>query len=135
MDNVLVQPWWRGRNEIGQITMEAKNDKDVQTFAATPSGMEMRLLLTISTVTGYAVYTTDVASAFLNTPIDLSTILKEIGSNRLRTDACIFGNVNTQNVYLMAYVDDLLVVGNPATVKPFLEQFKVELMHVSQFKE
>eukprot|EP00971_Amphidinium_carterae_P251207 4986634-Amphidinium_carterae.1 len=34
----------------------------------------------------------------------------------------------------MAYVDDLLVVGNPLTVKPFLEQFKVklELKHVSQ---
>eukprot|EP00971_Amphidinium_carterae_P094153 1863565-Amphidinium_carterae.2 len=32
------------------------------------------------------------------------------------------------------YVDDLLVVGNPSTVKPFLEQFKVrlELKHVSQ---
>eukprot|EP00971_Amphidinium_carterae_P350971 6491834-Amphidinium_carterae.3 len=34
----------------------------------------------------------------------------------------------------MAYVDDLLVVGNPSTVKPFLEHFKVrlELKHVSQ---
>eukprot|EP00971_Amphidinium_carterae_P002207 43726-Amphidinium_carterae.1 len=29
----------------------------------------MRLLLTISIVKGYAVYTADVASAFLNTPI------------------------------------------------------------------
>eukprot|EP00971_Amphidinium_carterae_P111076 2200204-Amphidinium_carterae.2 len=35
---------------------------------------------------------------------------------------------------LMAYVDDLLVVGNPSIVKPFLEQYKVrlELKHVSQ---
>eukprot|EP00971_Amphidinium_carterae_P106921 2117680-Amphidinium_carterae.1 len=45
------------------------DDKDVQTFAATPSSMAMRLLLTISIVKGCAVYTTDVASAFLNTPI------------------------------------------------------------------
>eukprot|EP00971_Amphidinium_carterae_P256699 5096954-Amphidinium_carterae.1 len=56
-----------------------------------------------------------------------------MGFNRLKSDACMFGNVKT-NVYLMAYVDDLLVVGNPLTVKPFLEQFKVkmELKHVSQ---
>eukprot|EP00971_Amphidinium_carterae_P056554 1117797-Amphidinium_carterae.1 len=46
------------------------NDKDVQTFAATASGMAMRLLLTISTAKGYAVYATNVASAFLNTPIE-----------------------------------------------------------------
>eukprot|EP00971_Amphidinium_carterae_P188217 3736000-Amphidinium_carterae.1 len=44
----------------------------------------------------------------------LSAILKEMGCNRLKSDACIFGNVKT-NVYLMAYVDDLLVVGNPLT--------------------
>eukprot|EP00971_Amphidinium_carterae_P096599 1911942-Amphidinium_carterae.1 len=56
-----------------------------------------------------------------------------MGFNRLKSDACIFGDVKT-NVYLMAYVDDLLVVGTPLTVKPFLEQFKVkmELKHVSQ---
>eukprot|EP00971_Amphidinium_carterae_P243240 4830316-Amphidinium_carterae.1 len=56
-----------------------------------------------------------------------------MGFNKLKSDACIFGNVKT-NVYLMVYVDDLLVVGNPLTVKPFLEQFKVkmELKHVSQ---
>eukprot|EP00971_Amphidinium_carterae_P261402 5185703-Amphidinium_carterae.2 len=29
------------------------------------------------------------------------------------------------STYLMAYEFDLLVVGNPATVKPFLEQFKL----------
>eukprot|EP00971_Amphidinium_carterae_P142689 2826510-Amphidinium_carterae.2 len=46
------------------------NDKDVQTFAATLSGMAMRLLLSISLVKRYAVYTTDVASAFLNTPVE-----------------------------------------------------------------
>eukprot|EP00971_Amphidinium_carterae_P202986 4028064-Amphidinium_carterae.1 len=44
----------------------------------------------------------------------LTTILKEMGFSRLKSDACIFGNVKT-NVYLMAYVDDLLVVGNPMT--------------------
>eukprot|EP00971_Amphidinium_carterae_P139631 2766288-Amphidinium_carterae.1 len=56
-----------------------------------------------------------------------------MGFNKLKSDACIFGNVTT-NVYLMAYVDDSLVVGNPITAKPFLEQFKVkmELKHMSQ---
>eukprot|EP00971_Amphidinium_carterae_P029585 582125-Amphidinium_carterae.4 len=120
----------------GKDFSQSIDDKDVQTFAAMPSSMAMslRLLLTISTVKGYAVYTTDVASAFLNTPIDeevyvqtpreyyhnrpttlramkkalyglrtspkqwqehLSTILKEMGFNRLKSDACIFGNVKT----------------------------------------
>eukprot|EP00971_Amphidinium_carterae_P335598 6471544-Amphidinium_carterae.1 len=53
--------------------------------------------------------------------------------NTLKSDAFIFCNVKT-NVYLMAYVDDLLVVGNPSTMKTFLEQFKVrlELKHASQ---
>eukprot|EP00971_Amphidinium_carterae_P121273 2401783-Amphidinium_carterae.1 len=48
-----------------------------------------------------------------------------MGFNRLKNDVCIFGNVKT---------NDLLVVGNPLTVKPFSEQFKVklELKHISQ---
>eukprot|EP00971_Amphidinium_carterae_P173921 3447482-Amphidinium_carterae.1 len=56
-----------------------------------------------------------------------------MGFNRLKSDERIFGNVKT-NAHLMAYVDDLLVVGNPSTVKAFLEKFKVrlELKHVNQ---
>eukprot|EP00971_Amphidinium_carterae_P111077 2200204-Amphidinium_carterae.3 len=53
----------------GKAFSQYINDKDVQTFAATPSGMATRLLLTISIVKGYVFYTTDVASAFLKTPI------------------------------------------------------------------
>eukprot|EP00971_Amphidinium_carterae_P094154 1863565-Amphidinium_carterae.3 len=54
----------------GKGFSQSIDDKDVQKFAANPSSMATRLLLTISIVKGYAVYTTDVASAFLNTPID-----------------------------------------------------------------
>eukprot|EP00971_Amphidinium_carterae_P292867 5814584-Amphidinium_carterae.1 len=56
-----------------------------------------------------------------------------MGFNKLKSDACIFGNVK-RNFNLIAYVDDLLVVGNPLTLKPFLEQFKVKMepKHVSQ---
>eukprot|EP00971_Amphidinium_carterae_P218175 4330876-Amphidinium_carterae.2 len=61
-----------------------------------------------------------------------------MGFNRLKSDACIFGKLAMSRpmftLLYMAYVDDLLVVGNPATVKPFLEQFKLrlELKHASQ---
>eukprot|EP00971_Amphidinium_carterae_P059450 1175469-Amphidinium_carterae.1 len=141
----------------------------------------MRLLLTISTVKGYAVYTTDGASAFLNTPTEeevfvqppkefyhnkpttlwamkkalyglmtspkqwqerSSTILKEVGFNRLKSDACIFGNAKT-NAYLMAYVDDLLVVGKIVNGEAFLGAIKgaswgqatIESLHIKQVIE
>eukprot|EP00971_Amphidinium_carterae_P234506 4653434-Amphidinium_carterae.1 len=41
----------------------------------------------------------------------LSTILQQMGFNRLKSDACIFANKQSL-IYLMAYVDDLLVVGD-----------------------
>eukprot|EP00971_Amphidinium_carterae_P261403 5185703-Amphidinium_carterae.3 len=54
----------------GKGFSQYNNDEDVQTFAATSSGMAMGLRLTISTVRGYAFYTTDVAAAVLNTPVE-----------------------------------------------------------------
>eukprot|EP00971_Amphidinium_carterae_P306703 6095233-Amphidinium_carterae.1 len=44
------------------------------------------------------------------------------GAHRLKSDACTFGKTQA-NVYLMASVDAVVVVGNPSTTKPFLEQF------------
>eukprot|EP00971_Amphidinium_carterae_P099100 1959642-Amphidinium_carterae.1 len=44
-----------------------------------------------------------------------------MGFNKLKSEACVFGNVKT-SIYIMSYVDDLLVVGNPKTVKTFLVQ-------------
>eukprot|EP00971_Amphidinium_carterae_P010213 201534-Amphidinium_carterae.2 len=57
----------------------------MQTLAATPSGMAMRLLLTIATMKKYTVYTTDVASTVLNTPIQEEVLVqppKEYYHNR-----------------------------------------------------
>eukprot|EP00971_Amphidinium_carterae_P140955 2792928-Amphidinium_carterae.1 len=124
------------------------HDTDIQTFAATPSSMAMRLLLTIAIIKQFTVFTTDIASACLNTPIDkevivpkeydhnrpntlwrmtkafyglrtspkqwqeqLSTILQKLGFTRLKSDASVFAN-KQPSIYIMAYVDDLLVIGD-----------------------
>eukprot|EP00971_Amphidinium_carterae_P349308 6490955-Amphidinium_carterae.1 len=50
------------------------HDTDTQTFAATPSSKAMRLLLTIAIIKQFTVFTTNVANAFLNTPIDEEVI-------------------------------------------------------------
>eukprot|EP00971_Amphidinium_carterae_P082450 1630405-Amphidinium_carterae.2 len=50
-------------------SVEIIHDTNTQTFAATPSSLAMRLLLTIALVKQFTVFTTDVVSAFLNTPI------------------------------------------------------------------
>eukprot|EP00971_Amphidinium_carterae_P212028 4207272-Amphidinium_carterae.2 len=41
----------------------------------------------------------------------LSTILQKMGFQRLNSDACILANKQS-SIYLMAYVDYLLVVGD-----------------------
>eukprot|EP00971_Amphidinium_carterae_P311462 6190398-Amphidinium_carterae.3 len=145
---ITQQPTNSGTKDIkcrfcGEGFSQIIHDTDTQTFAATLSSMAMRLLLTIH-------FTTDVASGFLNTPIDeevrvqapkeyyhnhphilwkrtqalyglhtspkhwqehLSTILQQLGFARLKSDACVFANKQS-SIYLMAYADDLLVVGN-----------------------
>eukprot|EP00971_Amphidinium_carterae_P150103 2975553-Amphidinium_carterae.1 len=45
------------------------HDTDTQTFAATPSSLAMRLLLTIAIIKKFTVFTTEVPNAFLNTPM------------------------------------------------------------------
>eukprot|EP00971_Amphidinium_carterae_P349926 6491300-Amphidinium_carterae.1 len=56
------------------------HDTDIQTFAATPSmtSMAMCLLLTIAIIKQFTVYTTDVANAFLNIPIDEEVIVQPL---------------------------------------------------------
>eukprot|EP00971_Amphidinium_carterae_P273397 5425955-Amphidinium_carterae.2 len=53
-----------------------RDDTDIQTFAATPSSMAMRLLLTIAIIKQFTVFTTDITNAFLNTPIDEEVIVR-----------------------------------------------------------
>eukprot|EP00971_Amphidinium_carterae_P283333 5624950-Amphidinium_carterae.2 len=56
-----------------------------------------------------------------------------MGFNRLKSDACIFANKQS-SIYLMAYVDDLLVVGDTMATQQFLQQFQqhLELTHTTQ---
>eukprot|EP00971_Amphidinium_carterae_P228299 4528345-Amphidinium_carterae.1 len=56
-----------------------------------------------------------------------------MGFNRLKSDACIFANKQS-STYLMAYVDDLLVVGDTMRTQQFLHQFQqhLELRHTTQ---
>eukprot|EP00971_Amphidinium_carterae_P132877 2631243-Amphidinium_carterae.3 len=48
---------------------------------------------------------------------DLSTILQQLGFTRLESDACVFVNQQS-SIYIMAYVDDFLVMGQRNTHKP-----------------
>eukprot|EP00971_Amphidinium_carterae_P030539 600624-Amphidinium_carterae.1 len=59
------------------------HDTDTQTFAATPSSMAMRLLLTIAIIKKFTVFTTDVASASLNTPINEEVLVQPPPSHRI----------------------------------------------------
>eukprot|EP00971_Amphidinium_carterae_P084481 1672319-Amphidinium_carterae.1 len=56
----------------------------------------------------------------------LNTILQKLGFTRLKSDACAFINTTSRN-YIMAYVDDLLVVRDNATTQLFLQQFQQHL--------
>eukprot|EP00971_Amphidinium_carterae_P308939 6138694-Amphidinium_carterae.1 len=81
LQNVVATPWVittrpsnTGTKDIrcrfcGKGFSQFIHHVDTQTFAATPSSKAMRLLLTIAIIKKFAVFTTDVASAFLNTPI------------------------------------------------------------------
>eukprot|EP00971_Amphidinium_carterae_P152740 3027366-Amphidinium_carterae.1 len=63
----------------------------------------------------------------------LITILQRMGFKRLKSDACILANKQSSS-YLMAYVDDLLVVGDTIATQQFLQQFQqhLELKHITQ---
>eukprot|EP00971_Amphidinium_carterae_P129155 2558301-Amphidinium_carterae.2 len=56
-----------------------------------------------------------------------------MGFQRLKSDACIFASKQS-SIYLMAYVDDLLVVGDKVATQQFLRQFQqhLELKHTTQ---
>eukprot|EP00971_Amphidinium_carterae_P247106 4907493-Amphidinium_carterae.4 len=53
-----------------------------------------------------------------------STILQQLGFTRLKSNVCVFAKKNS-TLYIMAYVDHLLVVaGDNTTTLPFLRQFQ-----------
>eukprot|EP00971_Amphidinium_carterae_P092842 1838411-Amphidinium_carterae.2 len=62
----------------------------------------------------------------------LSTILQQLGFTRLTSDACLFANKQS-SIYLMAYVDNLLVVGDNVATQQFLQQLQqhLELKHTT----
>eukprot|EP00971_Amphidinium_carterae_P277290 5503222-Amphidinium_carterae.2 len=77
---ITERPSNNGTIKGGQVSFLWKaqfiNDTDIQTFAATPSSMAMRLLLTIAILKNFTIYTTDVVSAFLNTPIEQEVLVQ-----------------------------------------------------------
>eukprot|EP00971_Amphidinium_carterae_P228285 4528161-Amphidinium_carterae.4 len=150
---ITQRPTNNGQKDIkcrfcGKAFSQFIHDTDTHTFAATPSSMVMRVLLTTAILKQFTVFTTDVANASLNTPIDnevlvqpkeyyhsnphilwrmtKSTILQQLGFTRLKSDACVFAN-NQSTIYIIMYVDDLLVVGDNATTQPCLQQFQQHL--------
>eukprot|EP00971_Amphidinium_carterae_P011700 230249-Amphidinium_carterae.1 len=52
------------------------NNTDIQTFEATPNSTAMRFLLTIAILKQCTFYKTDVASSFLNTPIEQEVLVQ-----------------------------------------------------------
>eukprot|EP00971_Amphidinium_carterae_P068760 1361587-Amphidinium_carterae.1 len=64
----------------------------------------------------------------------LSAILQKLGFTRPKSDACVFAHKQS-SIYLMACVDDLLVVGDNVATQQFLKQFQqhLELKHTTQW--
>eukprot|EP00971_Amphidinium_carterae_P240687 4778125-Amphidinium_carterae.1 len=117
------------------------NDTDIQTFATTPT-IEQEVLVqppeeyyhnrphTLWSMTK-ALY--GLKTSPKQWQEHLTTIVQQLGFTRLKSDACLF--IYTKStIYIMACVDDLLVVGDTATTQPFLQQFQqhLELKHTSQ---
>eukprot|EP00971_Amphidinium_carterae_P022708 447915-Amphidinium_carterae.1 len=72
-DHTTTIQQWHKRHQVqvcGKGFSQFIHDTDTQTFAATPSSMAMRPLPTLAIVKQFTVFTTDVANAFLNTPIN-----------------------------------------------------------------
>eukprot|EP00971_Amphidinium_carterae_P155954 3091764-Amphidinium_carterae.1 len=76
-DNTTTNQQWRKRKLFcGRGVSQFIHDTHTQTFAATLSSMAMRLLLTLAILKQFTVFRTDVASAFLNTPIDNEVLVQ-----------------------------------------------------------
>eukprot|EP00971_Amphidinium_carterae_P301667 5993257-Amphidinium_carterae.2 len=90
-----VRRWFYGKGFSQYI-----NNTDIQTIAATPSSMAMRLLLTIAILNNFTIYTTDVASS-------KATLVSSSIRDRKSTS-------------LSTYVDNLLVAGDNTTTHPGL---------------
>eukprot|EP00971_Amphidinium_carterae_P002770 54576-Amphidinium_carterae.1 len=65
--------------------------------------------------------------------LHLSSILKQLGLRQLRCDQCVYRN---DNITVMVYVDDLLILGEDNKIKEFLQQLQgqLQLKHVTKLE-
>eukprot|EP00971_Amphidinium_carterae_P184990 3673053-Amphidinium_carterae.1 len=65
--------------------------------------------------------------------LHLSAILRQLGLRQLRCDQCVYRN---DNITVMVYVDDLLLLGEDDKIKEFLEQLRqqLDLKHVTKLE-
>eukprot|EP00971_Amphidinium_carterae_P121660 2409353-Amphidinium_carterae.1 len=56
-----------------------------------------------------------------NYTCDLSAILRQLGQRQLRCDQCVYRN---DDITVMVYVDDLLLLGEDDKIKEFLEKLR-----------
>eukprot|EP00971_Amphidinium_carterae_P000838 16416-Amphidinium_carterae.6 len=132
MDNVQVQPWWQYEDDVPKYNVkhiEIGTNKEINQMISKKAFTEVDASMLseeqLSKVTDSALVNDEC-------PLRLENFTKAItntewdGFNRIQCEGC--------NVYLMAFVDDLLVVANPPSAKPFQEQLEVrlELKRVSQ---
>eukprot|EP00971_Amphidinium_carterae_P269585 5348105-Amphidinium_carterae.2 len=65
--------------------------------------------------------TTEVPTTAL---LRLSSILKHLGLRQLRSDQCVYHN---DDITIMVYVDDLLLIGDDDKIKTFLQKLESQL--------
>eukprot|EP00971_Amphidinium_carterae_P350205 6491433-Amphidinium_carterae.1 len=65
--------------------------------------------------------------------LHLSSILKQLGLRQLRSDQCVYHN---DDITVMVYVDDLLLIGDDDKIKRFLKKLEsqLQLKHVTKLQ-
>ena len=123
-------------------------------YASTPLFVILRVLLTVAMARSWKIRLGDVSTAFLHAPLgnqhvyegvlsggryslasqegNVRTTFQELGFKRLLSEANVYANT-TNDVYIMVYVDDIMVIGDPTKVNKILEkiQEKVLLKHTA----
>eukprot|EP00971_Amphidinium_carterae_P114672 2271823-Amphidinium_carterae.1 len=63
----------------------------------------------------------------------LSTILKQLGLRQLRSDQCVYHN---NDMTVMVYMDDLLLIGDDDKIKTFLKKLEsqLQLKHMTKLQ-
>eukprot|EP00971_Amphidinium_carterae_P035474 698503-Amphidinium_carterae.1 len=59
-----------------------------------------------------------------NFQLHLSSILKQLGLRQLRSDQCVY---HDDDITVMVYVDDLLLIGENDKIKTFLQKLESQL--------